>query len=518
MSTKFTTTLLVATVFLVGTLVCGMGVTAAETPKYGGTIRFMLEAEPPTLDPHWSTSTVTTTVGMHWLETLFTLGSKYEIIPDLAEGYTTSDDLKVYDIALRKGVLFHNGKEMTSEDVVASITRWGKVAHYGKSLFKNVESVTATSKYAVRITLQKGSAVVPAFLTWQGRSPIYPKEVLDEAGEEHVKTRIGSGPYQFIEHLPDNYIKLKRFSKYVPREEPANGYGGKKTPYIEEIMMIVVPEQAQRVNMVQAGELDFSDWITPDMFDMLNADPNIDTLIVKPKEYILGAMNKKKGPFTNKTLRQAAQAALDMKPIMTNAVGRPEFYRLEPSLCFPESIWFTEVGAPYYNQANPEKAKKLMKEAGYKGEKIRWFVTKHYEWMYQSAVIGAQQLRDVGFDVDLQVMDWSSVLERRHNPDIWEIFTTGFDMQADPSLLLHLNCSWPSWSCFPEIDTLMEKFISTGKYEDRLEVWKDIEKFYFENALNIKFGDFFTLRIKRNYVKGYVNMTHAILWNSWLDK
>jgi len=491
---------------------------AGEQPRSGGTIRFMLEAEPPTLDPHFSTSTVTSTVGMHWLETLFTLGSKYEIIPDLAESYTLSDDLKVYNIKLRQGVLFHNSKEMTSEDVVSSVIRWGKVANYGKALFKNVSKIETVGKYQVRVTMKDGSVVLPAFLTWTGRAPIYPKEVIEEAGEGHVKTRIGSGPYQLMEHRPDRYIRLKRFDKYVPRPEPPNGYGGKRTAYIDEIMMIVVPEQAQRINMVQAGELDFSDWITPDALDRLKADPNIDTLIVKPKEWIYGGLNQKTGPFTNKTLRLAAQAALDMKPIMTNAVGRPEFFRLDPGVMFKESVWWSDASQEYYNQANKEKARKLMQEAGYKGEKIRWICTKHYEWMYQSAAVGAQQLKEVGFNIDLQVMEWASMLQQRNNPDIWEMFTTGLDMPADPSQHLFLNCSWGGWNCFPELENLVKQFSTTAAFPKRYEIWKKIQTYFYENALAFKFGDFFTLRIKRNYVKGYSNMTHAFLWNAWLDK
>ncbi|HSB70823.1 MAG TPA: ABC transporter substrate-binding protein [Candidatus Methylomirabilis sp.] len=491
----------------------------AGQPRAGGTMRFALEGEPPTLDPQWTTATVVMTVGSHWLESLFTQGAKYEIIPDLAEGYTLSNDLRVYEISLRKGVLFHNGKEMTSDDVVASLNRWGQVATDGKNLFRNVDKVEAADKYRVRITLQKGSAVVPAFLTWTGRAFIYPKEVVDEAGTKGpVKTYIGTGPFQFVEHRPDRHIRLKRFDKYVARSDRPNGFGGKKVAYFDEILMIPVPEQAQRVTMVQTGELDFSDWISPDAFDRLKADPQITTLVVKPKEWIIGVLNKKKGLFTSKTMRQAVQAALSMKPIMTNAVGRPEFYRLDPSIMFQESVWWTDVGKDLYDQGNAEKAKRLMREAGYKGETIRWICTKEYEWMYQSAVIGAQQLKEAGFNVDLQVMDWASVVQRRTNPDAYEIFTTGQGMPADPAQFISLTCGWPGWACFPELDELMLKVASTAKVDDRARIWKQVQAYFYENAVNIKMGDFFTLRIHKNYVKGYTNMNLAFLWNTWFEK
>lgn len=506
-------------IICLGILVVSPVFSIAGQPKHGGTMKFVLEGEPPTLDPQWTTATVVMTQGSHWLESLFTQGSQYEVIPDLAESYTLSDDLKVYDIKLRQGVLFHNGKEMTSDDVVASLNRWGKVASHGKVVFRNVVKVEAVDKYHVRISLNKGSVVLPAFLTWTGRAFIYPKEVVDEVGTKSpVKTFIGTGPFQFVEHKPDRYIKLKRFDKYVARTDEPNGYGGRKVAYFDEILMIPVPEQAQRVTMVQTGELDFSDWITPDAFARLKADSSIETLIVKPKEWIIGVFNKKKGLFTNKTMRQAVQAALDMKPIMTNAVGRPEFLRLDPAIIFKESVWWTDAGKELYNQANVEKAKKLMKEAGYKGEKIRWMCTKEYEWMYQSAVIAAQQLKAAGFNIDLQVMDWASVVQRRSNPDLYEIFTTGQGMPADPAQFASLTCGWPGWTCFEELDNLMLKFASLPKFEDRYKVWEQIQTFFYENAVNIKMGDFFTLRIHRNYVKGYTNMSYAFLWNTWFEK
>lgn len=518
MSRKQLLVLVFAVLSVVAWSVAAPDANAADQPKFGGTMRAALIGEPPTLDPQWTTATVVLTQGSQWLETLFTQGAKYEVIPELAEGYTLSDDLRVYDIALRKGVRFHNGKEMTSADVVASLKRWGVVASHGKTVFKNVESIEATGPYKVRITLQKGNVVLPAFLTFTGRAFIYPQEVVEEVGADApVKTYIGTGPYRFVEHRPDRYIKLRRFDDYTARTDPPNGYGGRKVAYFDELLLIPVPEQAQRVTMVQTGELDFSDWITPDAYSRLKADPSTETLIVKPKEWIIGAFNKKKGLFTNKTLRQAVQAALDMKPIMINAVGREEFMRLDPSIIFKETVWWTDAGGEYYNQADPEKAKRLMKEAGYNGETIRWMCTKEYEWMYQSAVIAAQQLQAVGFNVDLQVMDWASVVQRRSNPDMYEIFTTGQGMPADPAQFASLTCGWPGWTCFDELDAMMAEFASTPDFDARYAIWEDAQRFFYENAVNIKMGDFFTLRIHSNKVKGYTNMTYAFLWNTWFE-
>lgn len=518
MTTTTARTSMLAVLLGVAALATAPVLAFAQEGNYGGTMRFVLEGEPPTLDPQWTTATVVMTQGSHWLESLFTQGAQYEVIPDLAKGYTLSDDLKVYDIELREGVKFHNGKEMTSADVVASLDRWGQVASHGKTVYENVEKVEANGDHAIRITLKEGNVVLPAFLTWTGRAFIYPKEVVDEVGADApVKTYIGTGPFEFVEHRPDRYIRLKRFEDYVPRDEPPNGYGGRKVAYFDEILMIPVPEQAQRVTMVQTGEIDFSDWISPDAYARLQASPDIETLIVKPKEWIIGVFNKQKGLFTDLKMRQAVQAALDMQPIMTNAVGRQEFLRLDPSIIFQETVWWSDAGSELYNQGDLEKARQLMDEAGYNRETVRWITTREYEWMYQSAVIAAQQLEQAGFNIDLQVMDWASVVQRRGNPDMYEIFTTGQGMPADPALFASLTCGWPGWTCFEELDALMAKFAATPGFEERYAIWEQIQQFFYDNAVNVKMGDFFTLRIHNENVKGYTNMALSFLWNTWFD-
>lgn len=97
---------------------------AKENAKEGGDIWVATGAQPPTLDTHVSSASATRDVGQHIFETLVTLNSNYQAVPMLAESVEVSEDNKTYTFYLREGVIFHNGKEMTSEDVVASMERW----------------------------------------------------------------------------------------------------------------------------------------------------------------------------------------------------------------------------------------------------------------------------------------------------------------------------------------------------------------------------------------------------------
>lgn len=512
----FLTIVLVLSLFLI---LCSGAVSEAAGPKFGGTLKVALAGEPPTLDGQWTTTGIVFTITCHYLESLFTLDDTYNVIPMLAESYKIGEGGKLYTIKLRKGVPFHNGKEMTSADVVASISRWGKIATVGKRLFSLVESFKAVDEYTVELRLKQPSGIVlPALANINQIPGIFPKEVIDEAGEGQVKGFIGTGPFKFVERIPDRHIKFVRFDKYAARPEAQAGFGGKKIAYVDELLFIPVPDVATRIAGVESGDYDFADWITPDAYRRLKDSPRLDTIIVKPKEWIVGVLNKKMGAFTNKKLRQAALAALDMDAVMKGALGQEEFYRLDPSLVFKEQIWWTDVGKEQYNQKNKEKAKRLLKEAGYKGEPIRWMCSKDFDWMYRSSLVAKQQLVDAGFNIDLQVFDWATIVQRRNDPKMYDAFVTGMGLWGDPTYCLVLNCDWPGWTCIPSIDALMDKLAKETVFEKRHEIWKEIQKIFYDEVPDIKFGDMFILRLRQKFVKGHKNLNETFFWNVWLEK
>lgn len=510
-----------AVVFLCFLLILSHRATSeAADPKFGGTLRVAMEAEPPTIDGHWTTATIVSVISHHYLEPLFTFNNKYSIIPMLAESYKIGEGGKVYTIKLRQGVPFHNGKEMTSADVVASITRWGRIATVGKRLFSQVESFKAIDKYTVEFRMKGPSGIVLPSLANVNQIPgIYPKEIIDEAGDGQVKQFIGTGPFKFVERIPDRHTRFVRFDKYAARKEPPTGFGGKKIPYVDELIFIPVPDVTTRIAGTQSGDFQVGNRLAPDAYKRLKEDPKLDPVIVKAGDYIVGVFNKKTGPFTNKKLRQAALAALDMEAIMKGAMGQEEFYGLHNSvIAMRESIWWTDAGKEQYNQKNKEKAKRLLKEAGYKGEPIRWMCTMAYEWMYKSSLVAKQQLEDVGFKVDLQVLDWATVVQRRNDPAFYDVFVTGMIFFGDPTQVLTLSCDWPGWTCNPSIEALMTKLTQEITYEKRFALWKEIQKIYWDEVPVLQFGDYYILRVKQKNVKGDFNMIEPFFWNAWIEK
>jgi len=496
---------------------------ATEAQKKGGILKVGNLGEPPSLDAFCTNARITETLTNHIYEGLYSLDSSNRPIPMLAESHTVSKDGLVYTFKLRQGVKFHNGKEMTSEDVVASLARWGKQSIYGKALFKQVADLKAVDKNTVEMKLKEKSAIVLISLAVPNNfGAIYPKEIAEKFAPEVKATEyVGTGPFKLAEWKPDQYIRMVRFDEYSSRNEKPNGYGGGKTAYLDEIRWQPVPEVATRVAQVETGELDAADDLNLDAYDRLKANPNVRPVVSKPYYWLVAVLNKKEGLMTNQKLRQAWQAAIDIEPIMKNvAGGRAEFYRMDSSLAMAEIVsWHTKLSGLPWNEHNKAKVQKLLQEAGYKKEPIRFMTTQEYKWMYDFALLTKQQLEDLGFNIDLQVVDWATLVKRRNNPKEYDAFTTGIGAFYDPTGAVFLSPSWPGWTTDEDIQKLQDELARETDPKKRMALWEQQTRQFYEKVPVIRYGDLFGLRAIRNTTKGFNEKTERIrFYNVWVEK
>jgi peptide/nickel transport system substrate-binding protein len=486
-----------------------------DAPRSGGILKAAMIGEPPTLDTHTTTATIAYQIAWHAVETLYTYDRQYAPIPHLAEGHTVSDAGRRYTIALRKGVKFHDGQELTAADAAASIVRWGRLHTTGKTMFKTIEAVEARDRHTLVISLREpsGSLLYALASPYLG---IYPKTLVDAAGDQPVKEPIGTGPFRFVEHKPDRHIRLARFKDYTARPEPADGHGGKRTAWVDEIHFLPVPEVAVRIAGIESGDYHFAQTVKPDQYERLKTNPKIDLPLVKPAAWITAAPNHKAGVMTNRKIRQALQAVLDMEPIMTAAIGHKAFFRVDGALYFPEhGLFHTQTGVTGYNLRNRERARALLREAGYAGQPVRWITTKEYDYMYNSALVARQQMEEVGFKVDLQVLDWATVVQRRSKPEAWDLFTTGITFTPDPALTSNLQCDWPGWWCHEEKERLLAELIRESDPRKRRALIERIQAVFYDDVGRIKMGDFFVLYATRD-LKGFQGSPFLHFWNAWL--
>jgi peptide/nickel transport system substrate-binding protein len=509
--------MLIAVTLLAG-LLAATAAPAQETPRMGGVLKVASIGEPPTLDIPMSTATLVYEIMWHVNESLFTYDKSFNPVPLLADSYTITDKGLKYTINLRKSVKFHNGKEMTSADVVPSLRRWGRVASVGRVLWKYVESVDAKDPYTVVIAMKQPSSSLIYGLS-EPHAAIYPKESIEAAGEGQLKEFIGTGPFRFVEHRPDRHIKLARFKDYSARSEPPNGFGGKRTAYFDEILFLTVPETAVRLAGVETGEYHHAMFIKQDSYDRVKAMPTLESRIVKPRGWAVAVMNHKSPLMGQKKLRQAFQAALDTEPILVAGFGSKDFYRLDPGLFFPEQPWHSTASAKLYNQKDKEKARRLLKEAGYAGQPLRWITTREYEFMYKNALVAKQQLEEVGLAVDMQVVDWATLNNQTQKPELWEIFSTGFVFSADPANHVALRCTFAGWWCNEEKERLLGELQGENDLRKRKAIIDRIQTVFYDDVGSVKLGDYFTLDVARRDLRGdFRTAPRMYFWNSWLAK
>jgi len=502
---------------------------AAEEGVYGGTLIVALNTDLASLDLMFGSATINRDVMGHVYEYLFTMGDGNVYIPDLAEDMEISEDGKTFTITLRKGVLFHNGNEMTSADVLASMQRWERMTQRGASILADMESLTAVDDYTIEVVFsQSNGGFLYGIGHYGGLFGVLPEDIIashyDEAAEDpdsqitDVADAVGTGPYVVTEWVTDSAIKMARFEDYSAREEPTNGRGGKRHAYADEIHFVPVPDPTTRLNGLIAGEYHIAYDLAPAQYEQVEADENLVPIIVKPGSKAVGVFNKQKGPFTDQKLRQAALAATDPVEVMAGAVDNQEFYATFASLAGPEwEFWYTEEGSELYDTRDVEKAKELVAETDYDGSPLRWITTREQDYMYRSALVAQQQWAEAGINVELVVTDWPTVLANREDPDAYEIFSTGIGFSGDPLGTSAYTSNWPGWTTSEGIISAYDALIVETDEDARKELWVDLQRAFYEEVPYIQFGERYAFRASRSEAKGLTGSQDFHVWNVWLE-
>ncbi len=496
----------------------------ADAQKKGGVLRVGNLGEPPALDAHWTTASITETLTNHIYEGLYSLDRDNKPIPMLAESHTVSKDGLTYTFKLRPGreVPQRQGDDLRGRGGLAHPL--GQAVHLRQGALRpGGRAAGAWTSTPCEMKLKEKSAIVLISLAVPNNfGAIYPKEIAEKFAPEVKATEyIGTGPFKLAEWKPDQYIRMVRFDDYKSRNEKPNGYGGGKTAWVDEIRWVPVPEVATRVAQVETGELDFADDLNLDAYDRLKSNADARPIVSKPYYWLVAVFNKKEGLMTNQKLRQAWQAAIDIEPIMKNvAGGKKEFYRMDSSLAPVEiTAWHTKLSGLPWNERNRDKAKRLLQEAGYKKEPIRFMTTQEYKWMYDFALLSKQQLEDVGFNIDLQVVDWATLVKRRNNSKEYDVFTTGMGAFYDPTHHIYLTASWPGWTTDEGILKLQAELARETDPKKRMALWEQQTRQFYEKVPVIRYGDLFGLRAARNTLKGFNESTERIrFYNVWLEK
>src|SRR5690625_1345612 len=413
-----------------------------EEATSGGELKIAMDAAPPTLDQPSSTAVAARDTSRLIFETLYTTNSKHEAVPMLAEGVET-DDNQTFVFKLREGIMFHNGEEMTADDVVASMERWLELSTITGNIF-NDAIWEAEDDYTVVLELAEPSSLtLDTMASAKQAAAIMPKEIVDSASADGVDEYIGTGPYKFEEWVQDQYILFTKYDDYSPLDEEADGLGGKKEALVDEIYFYLVPDTSTRVAGLQTGEYDFAYGISYDNYDQFVDDPNFEVILTPSANEIIG-FNQVEGIATDFKIREAVNTAVDNDEIMMAAFPNEDFYWLDSGyMDMHIENWASTEGSEYYNQNDLEKAKELLEESGYDDEEFKILTTRDYDHHYNVGVVLHEQLTQIGMNAELVVVDWPTLLELREEDfSAWDVFITSSSTVSTPPQLLALSQTW----------------------------------------------------------------------------
>ncbi|WP_161601348.1 ABC transporter substrate-binding protein [Paenibacillus luteus] len=474
------------------------------TDKPGATeLKYALGQAVSTLDPHLSVGGSNGAVILNIFEGLYAFNSKLEPVPMLAESTDVSEDGKTYTFHLRQGIKFHNGKEMKGEDVAASLNRWKDKAPRAKNSFGD-SSFEVVNDYTVALKLTAPQNDTLAQLSHVlNFAAIMPKEVVDSAAPEGITEYIGTGPYKFVEWKKDQYIDVEKFADYQSQGSEPDGFSGKKIPQIEKLRFSLVTDTSTRFNSFLTGEYNFVD-IDLDNLPQVEGQPGIEIIKSISSDYNL-VYNKKSPVFSILTNRQAVNTALKVDDILLGTVSTPELFELNSSYMFKNNTtWYSDAGSDQYNLNNPEKAKELLKQSGYDGREIVFLTTKDLGGKFYNATLVVQaQLENIGFKTRVDTYDYATMLTKRADAGVWDIYVGGFTVPTTPSQLLYFNPTY-GFADDAKLAELLRASTSAITPEAVKAANDALQQYAWEYLAVSKIGDTFTYYAIRDELQGLI--------------
>ena len=467
-------------------LLVGFGsLVAQEQPQYGGTLVYAIGVPISTLDPGVGVGTPGQTIRKAIWETLVDRDREGNIVPKLATAWEVSEDGMRWTFHLRQGVKFHDGSELTAEDVKASLERIinPEYALPRSKTLAFIESVEVIDRYTVVINTKYPFAPALSHLAMDVAS-IMSKKALDTYGyktEEIGWHPVGTGPYKYEKHVPEESVTLVRFDDY---------WGGRS--YLDRIVFVTVREDATRVAMLETGEADVIVNVPAYEVERLKADPNIKVYIWPGNRVAHIGMNCQKPPFDDVRIRQAINYAVDREALIKGVLmglGYPADSIVAPG------VWGYH-GVKKYTY-DPDRARELLAEAGYPdGLKVTIWTPQGRYFMDKETVVAIQaQLREVGIDAEVRVIDWTTYLSLLRKPLEqtetqayflgWEVGTLDIAYLLD---LVFSSKAWPPkyWNTMfyknERVDQLIEEGKRTFDPAKRREIYKEVQELIMEDA------------------------------------
>ena len=516
--------------------VAGLGATALAAPALAQpagsrTLVFVPQANLTSIDPVWTTATVTRNFAYLVYDTLYGVDEQLQPQPQMAAGHRVEEDGRRWTITLRTGLHFHDGAPVRAVDCAASIARWMRRDSLGQTLAARLDAIETPGDDTLVFRLKKPFASLPWALGKSQPSPpvIMPERLAATDAFKAVSEVVGSGPFRF---LPDQYISggramFARFEGYVPRSEPASGTAGGKRALVDRVEWRIMPEAATAAAALRTGEVDWIEQPLTDLLPQLRADK---TLMVDRLDpfglYPVLRFNCLQGPTANQGVRQAILAAIDPTEVMQAVMGDDSTAYRAPIGCFLP-------GTPYANDAGMDRLggkrpvadiKRMLEAAHYDGAPVTLLHPTDQPYYDAMAQVTLATLKRIGVTVDDAAMDFGTVVQRRASKAPldkggWSMFSSSFpaldyvDPLGAPALRGNGASAWFGWPELPAVEAARDGWLDSSDLAQRKQYATAIQAAVFEAAPFVPLGQYFQSTAWNRRVTGQLRAPVPVFWN-----
>ncbi len=492
------------------------------------TIRAVMHADIKIIDPIWTSAYNVRNYGYMVYDTLLAVDENLVVKPQMLEGWKISDDKLTYTFTLRDGLKFHDGAPVTSADCIASLQRWAPKDAMGQKLFALVKELKPVDDKTFVMVLKEPYGLVLESLGKPSSTVpfIMPKRVADTPNNVQISDPTGSGPFVFRKDLwrPGEKTVYDKFKDYKPRSEPASGLAGGKVVNVDRVEWLNITEAQTAVNALLAGEIDYIDQPEIELLPLLAQDKSI---VIESYNKLGTQLNVRFNtlhkPFDNAKIRQAALYALNQKDFLVAGFGDVKYYMECKALFICGTSLATDKGFEDKLNSDFAKSKEILKQEGYDGTPVVLLYPTDTQTGRLTPILKSLLERG-GFVVDMQAMDWQTVLSRRARKETpekggWHAFITTWvaaDL-LDPIRTSYIaatcekaNVGWP---CDPQIEKLRDAFARATDEAERKNLAAAIQVRASEYPMYANLGQFVMPAAKRNTISGQLSGPVPMFWN-----
>lgn len=494
------------------------------------TLRFVPSANLSFIDPAITTAGVSIEHGFALFDCLYGVDALNRPKPQMVEGHTVSDDNRVWTFRLRDGLKFHDGEPVRGRDCIASIKRWAARDSFGQALAGFTDRMDAPDDRTFRILLKRPMGVLIEALAHLAPTPLFimPERLAATDPFKQVTEMVGSGPFKFVasEYVPSSRVTYQRNEAYIPRDEPAEATAGGKRAHFDRIEWTIMPDQATAAAALVNGEVDWCGAALLDLLPQFRRSSNV--VVDSLSSYGLGSVarvNFLNPPFNNPVMRRILRDAITQSDYMRAIHGDEPGWTECAAMYLCGLPGVSEYGGDAMKAPKDfNKLRAAVKAAGYNGEKVVIINPTDYSAISCQGVITGDILKQLGFNVEIQDMDFGTMLQRRTSKAPadkggWSIFHTSAAALslANPAVNYFTRGpaegGWPGWYISPEAERLADDWMSATTDTARQAAFEAAQRLAMDDVATIPLGFWQPKTAYRKDLTGIVKSGYAAFWN-----